>query len=361
MKSSRPPVFLCACVAALLLAGAGAGCDKSDSSNPSTASSGANQPKVVYITNGVADFWTIAKTGAEAGGREFGANVDVLMPKDIEEQKRMVEDSLSRGVDGIAISPINSANQGDLINRAAEETKIITHDSDAPGTKRLCYVGMDNYDAGRMCGKIVKDALPEGGSVVILVGRIEQDNARRRRQGLIDELMDRPHDPEAFDPPGKEVKGDKFTVLETLTDQFSRETAKNNAQNALGKYPDLDCMVGLFEYNPPAMLEALGARAGKDITVVGFDEADATLQAIHDGRCVGTVVQDPYRYGRESVRILAALHKGDQSALPPGGFLDIPARRIVKDNVAEFWADKNQKLGKGPPPIAAGAGAKDGK
>src|SRR5687768_12245833 len=124
MKSSRPPVFLCACVAALMLAGAaGAGCDKSDSANPSTASSGgAKQPKVVYITNGVADFWTIAKTGAEAGGREFGANVDVLMPKDIEEQKRMVEDSLSRSVDGIAISPINSANQGDLINRAAEET-----------------------------------------------------------------------------------------------------------------------------------------------------------------------------------------------------------------------------------------------
>ena len=69
---------------------------------------------------------------------------------------------------------------------------------------------MDNYDAGRMCGKLVKEALPKGGNVVILVGRIEQDNARRRRQGLIDELLDRPSDPQRFDPPGRQVKGGKF-------------------------------------------------------------------------------------------------------------------------------------------------------
>jgi ribose transport system substrate-binding protein len=329
-------ICLIACVAALLLPG---GCKKDSS----------GKPKVVYITNGVADFWTIAKKGAEDGGAQFNADVSVLMPKDIEDQKRMVEDSLAKGVDGIAISPINSANQGDLINKAAGQTKLITHDSDAPGTKRLAYVGMENYDAGRMCGKLVKDALPEGGEVVILVGRSEQDNAKHRRQGVIDELLDRPNDKSRYDPPGQQIKGGKYTVLETLTDQFSREMAKRNAQDAMGKYPNVKAMVGLFEYNPPMILEALGDKAGSQIKVIGFDEADATLQAIKDGRCAGTIVQDPYRYGHESVRILAGLAKGDQSVLPANAFLDIPARSITKPNVDEFWADKNKKLGKAPP------------
>ena len=326
---------LVACVAALLLPG---GCNRD-----------SGKVKVVYITNGVADFWSIARKGAEDGGAQYGVDVSVLMPKDIEDQKRMVEDSLTKGVNGIAISPINSANQGDLINKAAGQTKLITHDSDAPGTQRLAYVGMENYDAGRMCGKLVKEALPDGGEVVILVGRTEQDNAKHRRQGVIDELLDRPHDKSRYDPPGQQIRGDKYTVLETLTDQFSREMAKRNAQDAMGKYANVKAMVGLFEYNPPMILEALGDKAGSQIKVIGFDEADATLQAIRDGRCSGTIVQDPYRYGHESVRILAGLAKGDTSVLPPGGFLDIKARTILKANVDEFWADKNKKLGKAPP------------
>ena len=332
-------VFVCA-AAAFALAAPG-GCNRSGSGT-----------RVVYITNGVADFWTIADIGARAAGKDLGVTVDVLMPKNIEDQKRMVEDSLSRGVDGIAISPINPANQGDLINKAAAQTKLITHDSDAPDTNRLCYIGMDNYDAGRMCGKLVKEALPKGGNVVILVGRIEQDNARRRRQGLIDELLDRPSDPQRFDPPGRQVKGGKFTVLETLTDQFDRDLGKRNAQDAMGKYANVNGMVGLFEYNPPLILEALGNKAGKEIQVIGFDEADATLQAIKDGRCHGTVVQDPYRYGYESVKMLAALKKGDTSVISPNKFMDIPARRITKENVDTFWAEKNKRLNK-PAPVAS--------
>jgi ribose transport system substrate-binding protein len=322
------------------------GCDRSGSRSPT---------RVVYITNGVADFWTIADTGARAAGKDLGVTVDVLMPKNIEDQKRMVEDSLARGVDGIAISPINPANQGDVINKAAAQTKLITHDSDAPGSNRLCYIGMDNYDAGRLCGKLLKEALPRGGNIVILVGRIEQDNARRRRQGLIDELLDRPSDPERYDPPGQQVKGEKYTVLETLTDQFDRDLGKRNAQDAMGKYANVNGMVGLFEYNPPLILEALGNKAGREIQVIGFDEADATLQAIKDGRCRGTVVQDPYRYGYESVKMLAALKKGDTSVIPANKFVDIPARKITKENVDGFWAEKNKRLNKPAPAATADA------
>ncbi len=165
------------------------------SSATTSSTSSGKKPKVVYLTNGVASFWVIAEAGAKAGGEKFNADVTVLMPADISEQKRMVEDSMTRGVDGIAISPIDPVNQTPLIDQAAKVTKVITHDSDAPKSKRLCYIGMDNYTAGRMCGKFVKEALPKGGKLAIFIGRLEQDNARRRRQGVIDELLDRSSDP----------------------------------------------------------------------------------------------------------------------------------------------------------------------
>jgi ribose transport system substrate-binding protein len=209
------------------------------------------------------------------------------------------------------------------------------------------YIGTDNYDAGRLCGKLVKEAMPDGGSVYVFVGRIEPDNARRRRQGLIDELMGRSHDPSRYDPPGEVVKGDKYSVLGTLTDQFDRAKAKANVEDAMNRHPDLGAMVGLYAYNPPLMLEA-ARQAGKlgKIHIIGFDEADETLQAIRDGHCHGTVVQNPYQYGYESIRVLAALARGDQSVVPADRFLNIPARAIRKDNVDEFWSDLKQKMAK---------------
>jgi len=256
-----------------------------------------------------------------------------------------VQDLLTMGVDGIAISPIDPANQGDLINEAARSAKVVTHDSDAPDTDRLVYIGIDNYQAGRLCGQLVKEAIPDGGKIMILVGRMEQDNARRRRQGLLDEILGRPSDPDRYDPPGRVLRNEKYAIMGTLTDQFDRAKAKANAEDAMSRFPDLAALVGLFAYNPPLILEAVrqAGRAG-EIAVVGFDEADQTLQAIQDGVMYGTVVQDPYGYGYESVRVLAALVRGDRTVIPPGGFLDIPARQIRRDSVAEFWADLKSKL-----------------
>ncbi len=301
---------------------------------------------LAYVTNGVTSFWQIARVGTEHAARDFDVEVTVQMPAEgISDQKRMVQDLLTVGIDGIAISPIDPANQVDLVNEAARNTIVITQDSDAPGTNRLCYIGMDNYMAGRMCGQLVKEAAPEGGKVAILVGRLEQDNARRRRQGVIDELLDRSIDPERYDAPGSMLQGKRFTVVTTLTDQYDRAKAKANAEDVLSRFPDLAVMVGLFAYNGPLSLEVL-KQAGRvgDVQIVGFDEADQTLQAVTDGTIFGTVVQDPYRYGYESIRVLAALTRGDRSVLPANGFLDIPARQIRRGNVDEFWADLRAKL-----------------
>ncbi|MCY3615421.1 MAG: sugar-binding protein [Bacteroidetes bacterium] len=307
----------------------------------------ADRPEVGFVTNGIASFWTIADRGANAAAEAFDVEVSVMMPPDGPSgQSRMVQSLLARGVDGIAISPSDPENQAGLLNEIAQNTNLITHDSDAPDSQRLVYVGMDNYEAGRMCGKLLKEAMPEGGEVVLFIGLLGQLNADLRRQGVIDELMDRSHDNTRRDPVDRVVANERYTVLDTRVDQFDFARAKGQVEDALARYPELDAMIGLFVYNPPQILEAV-REAGKlnEITIVGFDEDDVTLQAIRDGEIVGTVVQNPYRYGYESVRVLASLARGDQSVIPENQFIDIPARRITADNVDVFEAELRELLG----------------
>ncbi len=314
-----------------------------------SGSGSSGKKKVAFVTNGVASFWTIASAGVKAAGEKFGVDAQTLMPAEgIVGQKRMIEDLLTRGIDGIAVSPIDPANQTGLLNEAAKRTKLVTHDSDAPDSARLIYIGMDNYKAGRLCGDLVREAMPKGGSVMIFIGRLEQDNAKRRRQGTIDAILGRPENPANFDPPGTVLEGNGFKILGTLTDEFNFAKGKANVEDTLAKHPDVNCMVGLFAYNPPLMLEVL-QQAGKlgQVKMIAFDEDDATLAGIQKGTVHGTVVQNPYMYGFKSVEVLAELAKGNNAVIPANKFIDIPARQIRKDNVDEFWADLKAKTGSG--------------
>ena len=312
---------------------------------------GQEKPKVAYVTNAVASFWVIAESGVKQGGIDFNADVEVLMPAGgVVDQKQMIEDVLIKGVDGVAISPIDTENQTDLINKAAQRANVIAHDSDAPDSNRLCYIGVDNYSAGLMCGQLARKHLPDGGKVALFIGRLEQDNAKRRRQGTIDGLLGRDPDPTRFDPPGKEIEEAGYLVVGTFTDQFDKAQGKANAEDVMSRHPDIAGMIGLFADNPPLILEALkqGDMLNK-VKVIGFDEADETLQGIIDGTVAGTIVQNPYEYGRQSVRVLAGLARGETLAdlgIPESLFVDIPARTIEKDNVEEFWAELKKNLGK---------------
>ncbi len=333
-----------------LMAGCTGGSGTATTGTSGDASGGGSTEKrlkLAFVTNQIASFWNIAKVGCEDAAKEFDVECDVRMPANATavEQKRIVEDLLAGGIEAVAISPIDADNQVELLNQWAAKVPLITQDSDAPTTNRLMYIGMDNYTAGRLCGELVKQALPDGGNVMLFIGRLEQDNAKRRRQGVIDVLLDRPSMGE-YDPTGDQIKGDKYTILDTLTDQGDEAFAKRKAEDAITAYPEMNAMVGMFAYNPPACLAALKSQ-GKlgQIKVIGFDEADDTLQGIKDGTVQGTVVQNPYEYGFQSVRILTSLLKGDDSVIPEGKFIDIPARTITKDNVDEFWDDLRSKMG----------------
>lgn len=330
-------------VLALVLAACGGSPDAT-----SGPSSGA-RPRIAFLTNCVDPFWDLAHKGAEDAAREQGVELEYYAPPNatIEEQKSRVEDLLARGAAGIAISPIDAVNMASLVDEACARTNVVTHDSDAPGTNRRCFIGCDNYAAGRACGQLVKEALPEGGTVMLFIGRLEQDNAKKRRQGVIDELLDRAPDGARFDPNDGPIRGDRYTILDTRTDEVDKAKAKANAEDALARHPDLGAMVGLFAYNPPACLEAVQT-AGKvgQVAIIGFDEQRATVQGILDGAIQGTVSQQPYKYGYEAVRVLAALDRGDESVLPAGGVLTVEHAVYRKDNAAQLMALIDEVLGK---------------
>jgi ribose transport system substrate-binding protein len=301
---------------------------------------------VAFMSNGVADFWTIAKAGAIAAGKQLGCKVTVEFPGGgLGDQKRMLEDLVTKGIDGVSVSPIDPSNQAEVLQLVAERSFLLTNDSDAPKSPRLCYIGMDNYLAGRMCGELAREGLPNGGKVAIFIGRLEQDNAKRRRQGFIDGLLGRSVDPTRYDEPSKPIVEAGCTIVGTWTDSFDRAKAKANIEDVMIKHPDLALVTGLFEYNSTLAVEVFrqAGKAGK-IKIAAFDEGADVINGIREGTVLGTVVQDPYMYGYESIRVLQALNRGDASVLPKDGVLSIPARVIRKDTVDAFWKDLKDKL-----------------
>jgi len=229
---------------------------------------------------------------------------------------------------------------------------LLAVDNDAPKSKRLAYLGTSNYLAGRAVGKLIKEALPDGGTVAIFVGDLAPLNARQRRQGVIDELAGNPvpRNQDNFLPAEDGKTYGKYKVTRTYTDQPEGEQrAKENTVNALTELQGESnvCLVGLWAYNPPAILSAVKDKdvAGK-VKIVGFDEDPTTLSGVAEGHIAATVVQQPFLFGYESVKLLADLAEGNRSKLPENGVRYVPHRVITKENVAEFRDDLDKMLGK---------------
>ena len=99
----------------------------------SATTSGAK--KVAFVTNNAADFWTIARRGTEKADAELDdISVEFKIPSDgtAAEQKRIIDDLMAKGTDGIAISPVDPDNQTQMLNETAKQAVVITQDSDAP-------------------------------------------------------------------------------------------------------------------------------------------------------------------------------------------------------------------------------------
>lgn len=294
---------------------------------------GDKKLKLAFITNNASDFWTIARKGVEQAGREL-PNVDAEFKIPGEgtaaEQKRIVDDLLAKGIDGMAISPVDPDNQTQLINDAVKQALVLTQDSDAPKSDRACYIGTDNVAAGRQAGQLIKEALPQGGKIMIFVGKLDAKNAQERYQGIKEALQ-----------------GSSVEILDVRTDDTDRARAKSNAADTLVKYSDVAALVGLWSYNGPAIVNAV-KDAGKigQVKIICFDEEDETLAGIKSGAIYATVVQQPYEFGYQSVKMMAKILGGDKSGIPAAKQIFVPTLVIKKDSVDEFTTKINRLRGR---------------
>jgi ribose transport system substrate-binding protein len=333
---------------------------------------GSGKPRVAFVSNNPESFWSIAQAGAKKAAEEHDVELLFRMPTsgDASVQKEVIDTVLAQGVKAVAISVIDPKNQSDYLDEVAGKVKLLTVDNDAPKTRRLAYIGTDIYQAGRAAGKLVKEAMPKGGTVVIFVGQLEALNARQRRQGVIDELAgnDPPKDLNDFKPtPDGGKYGDYKLFEKTYLDQPEGSSkALDNAIDALAQIPAKEnlCMVGLWAYNPPQCLAAVKSKVKdkdperlKRISIVGFDEDFGTLDGVKEGSVYATVVQNPYEFGYQSVKTMAALARGDESGLPKDKLLYVPVRIVAKEagdrdglkriSVDVFRPELEKLLGKG--------------
>ena len=314
------------------------GCKNANQPNTTTANDGkpidvGKVKKLAFVTNNASDFWTIARKGTEKAAGEFkDISVEFKIPAEgtAADQKRIVDDLMATGIDGIAVSPVDAANQTDQINALAKQTLVITQDSDAPASNRVVYVGTNNVDAGKQAGKMIKEALPNGGKIVLFVGKIDAQNAKERAQGIREALG-----------------GSNVEIVDTRTDDADRARAKSNAADTLVKYPDIAALVGLWSYNGPAIYNAVkeANKVGK-VQIISFDEEDETLAGVKDGAIYGTVVQQPFEFGYQAIKLMRSILSGDKSGIPESKQIFVPTLEIKKDNVEEFSSKLKQLRGK---------------
>lgn len=300
-----------------------------DAGNPAPAKGDAKT--IAFVTNNASDFWTIAKRGTEKAEKELNGaiKVEFKIPQDgtAAQQKEILDGLVANGVAGIAISPKDAVNQKELLNSVAAKTVLFCQDSDAPETDRACYLGTDNVEAGKMAGEELKKALPNGGKVMVFVGAKDAPNAKERYQGLTEA-----------------IKGTKIEILDIRTDETDHAKAKSNVADALVKYPDLAACVGLWSYNGPAIVSAIkDAKKEGKVQIVCFDEEDDTLAGVKDGTVFGTIVQQPFEFGYQSIMLIAKVIGGDKSGIPASKKIIVPTTVINKANVEEF-ATKMKEL-----------------
>lgn len=324
--------FVCTLFFSLILIG----CQPSSPTNTSSITNGSGagaKHKLAFVTNNASDFWVIARKGTEKAAREIpDIEVDFKIPADgtAAEQQRLVDDLLARGIHGIAISPVDPKNQQQMINTAASKALVVTQDSDAPDTNRTCYIGTDNVAAGRQAGELVKEALPQGGKIMVFVGVLDAANAQQRYQGLKEALA-----------------GSNVQIIDVRTDNTDRVRAKANASDTLVNNPDIAGMVGLWSYNGPAILSAVKEANKVDkVKIVAFDEEDQTLAGIKEGAIYATVVQQPFEFGYRSMALMAKILNGDRSEIPASKQIFVPTIAVKKDNVEEFTKKINELRGR---------------
>lgn len=334
--SLRPVVWT-----AIVLATLGVGWYIGQAPDPEAANAKPTTPaKYLFLAGGSDPYWQLCIEGARALAAESNAELVVKTPDSegeagLQQQTEWLTDLDANGYDGVAIGPIDPARQTPLINSVAEKMTVITVDSDAPSSRRMFYIGSSNLEAGMIAADKMKAAMPQGGKVAVLMASEAKTNAVERKQGIQDGLERSDADSEGIST---------YEIVDFYLDGGDLQKCRDNVAQALEDHDDLGAIMGTFGYHGPIILDVLG-ESNRDISVIAFDEAPRTLDAVEDGRIYATVVQDPFMFGAEAVQMLQNVRNGRFLSLPvSNGAVGVHCRAITKENLAEFRGQLDKRL-----------------
>jgi len=294
----------------------------------------ADKKELVFVVNGASDFWKLAEAGVKKAQTELpDYTLELKYPEQASAaiQQRLMDDLVAAGASAIMVSAVDPKTSTEALNRIGSQVPLFTTDSDAPDSNRVAYIGSSNTDAGKQAGELALKALPNGGKCIGFVGLLGADNARERIEGMKSALA-----------------GSKVELVDVRGDDIDQTRAKRNVEDALAANPDVPCLVGFYSYNTPRIYEVL-KESGKlgQIKVIGFDEDPITLGGVREGTIEGTVVQQPYEWGYQGMKLMAAYLEGDKSLIPANKLIIVPTKVIDKANVDSFEAELKARIAGG--------------
>ncbi len=268
------------------------------------------------------EFWKSVHAGAVKAGRELGAEIIWKGPvreDDRDEQIKVVENFLSRGVDGIVLAPLDDRALVPVLNDAkARHIPVLIIDSGVQWDAYLSFVATDNEKAGGLAAERLGTLLGGQGDVVMMRYQEGSASTMAREKGFLARL--------AKDFPKMRV------VSSNQYGGATTETAYATAENLLSTHKQVQAIFCPNESTTFGMLRALEAsgRTGK-LRFVGFDASSKLIEALGAGKIDGLVVQDPFRMGELGVRSILAHRKGEKV----NKRIDTGATLVTRDNMQE--------------------------
>jgi ribose transport system substrate-binding protein len=273
-------------------------------------------------------YFDLSRDGCMAAAEKLGIECVYIGPVEHEPatEVQIIQDLITQGIDGLAISVSDVDTLTDVINQAVEAgIPTITFDADAPGSKRQAYVGTDNYAMGKAIGEMAAKLKPEGGTYAMVSGGPAAENLNERVKGVIDGL------------------GAGWTQVDgsPLYCNDDAQLAVQQLQDILTANPDITALlpVGGWPLFVPdayrAFVEPIkGDLASGAKIIVSADTLPAELESLRDGYVNALIGQQPYAMGEQAMEILMKLHNGETVEEINLVGLDT----VTPENVAEFMA-----------------------
>ncbi|MEH2554266.1 ribose transport system substrate-binding protein [Bradyrhizobium algeriense] len=273
-------------------------------------------------------FFDFARDGCQKRAKELG-NIECIYRGPVEHepatQAQIIQDFVTQKVDGLAISVADVAAMTKSIEAAsAAGIPVITFDADAPGSKRIAYIGTNNKEFGVALGKQLLQLRPEGGKYAMVSGGPGAKNLAERVDGVREAL-----------------KGSKWVEVGGSPTFCNDDPALAVQQmtDLRTATPDLAAIVpvGGWPMFAPEGFKAFASKNKKDIesgkfTLVVADTLRMQLELLRDGYANALTGQRPFEMGEKSMDVLLAIKKGGKVPEIVHTGLDL----VTKDNVAQM-------------------------